>query len=161
VRRARALLATAGVAGMTACARPPERAIAVACRSVATSAAAAVATDTLELIITVDSVPPGPGVVLVRVDPLSEPGVVTFSAPPPTAAAAGMALAPPPRFQGCAAIAPGGLELRAALAPRAKAWVRVSSDRVVRVRAVVGGRASDAPALVAPGSSGTVGWRDR
>jgi hypothetical protein len=78
--------------------------------------------------------------------------------PPATAAAAGMALAPPATFQGCAAIAAAGIELRAPVAPRARAWVRVSSDRPVRVRPRVAGRRSESPLLLLPGASGIVGW---
>ena len=54
--------------------------------------------DTLELVVVLDSVPEGPGSVLVRVDALDEPGLVTFFMPPSTAAAAGMALQPPATF---------------------------------------------------------------
>jgi len=114
--------------------------------------------DVLELVVVLDSVPAGPGSVRVRVDGLAESGVVQFFMPPLTAAAAGMALAPPATFRGCAALAPAGLELRAPVAPRAKAWVRVSSDRAVRVRPRVAGRRSDAPVLITPGTSGIVGW---
>jgi hypothetical protein len=69
-----------------------------------------------------------------------------------------MALAPPVRFQGCATVAAAGIELRAPFAPRAKAWVRVSSDRPVRVRPRVAGRRTEAPLLLNPGTSGIVGW---
>jgi hypothetical protein len=69
-----------------------------------------------------------------------------------------MALAPPVRFQGCATIAAAGIELRAPVAPRAKAWVRVSSDRPVRVRARAAGRRAEEPLLITPGTSGIVGW---
>ena len=118
------------------------------------------ANDTLDLFVVLDSVPPGPGSVRVRVDGLSEPGLVKFFMPPPTAAAGGMALQPPATFTGCAAIAPVGLELRAPWAPRAKAWVRISSDRPVRVRPRVTGRAA-APVVVMPGGSAIVGWEGR
>jgi hypothetical protein len=114
--------------------------------------------DVLELVVVLDSVPPGPGTVRVRVDALADPGIVNFFMPPPTAGAAGMALAPPATFQGCASVAPVGFELRAPVAPRAKAWVRVSSDRPVRVRPRVAGRGSQAPLVITPGTSGIVGW---
>ena len=114
--------------------------------------------DTLELVVMIDSVPPGPGTIRVRVDGLGEPGLVQFVMPPPTAAAAGMALAPPATFQGCATVAAAGIELRAPAAPRSKAWVRVSAERAVRVRPRIAGRRSQAPLVLAPGTSGIVGW---
>ena len=113
--------------------------------------------DTLELVVVLDSVPDGPGSVLVRVDALDEPGLVTFFMPPPTAAAAGMALQPPATFQGCAAVEPLGLELRAPEAPRSKAWIRVSTDRPVRVRPRVPNRRVE-PVMVVPGTSEVVAW---
>lgn len=112
----------------------------------------------LDLIVVLDSVPPGPGSVLVRVDRLDERGLVEFFMPPPTAAAAGMTLEPPPTFQGCAVIAAAGLELRAPFAPRAKAWVRASTDRAVRVRLRVGRRTTEEPLLIDPGTSGIIHW---
>jgi hypothetical protein len=114
--------------------------------------------DTLELVVVLDSVPPGAGTVRVRVDGLAEPGLVQFFMPPATAAAAGMALTPPASFQGCASIAAAGIELRAPAAPRAKAWVRVTSDRPVRVRPRISGRRSQAPLVLEAGTSGIVGW---
>ena len=115
--------------------------------------------DILELVVVLDSVPAGPGSVRVRVDGLGEPGLVTFFMPPPTAAAAGMALQPPATFQGCAAVAPAGIELRAPEAPRSKVWVRVSSDRPVRVRPRVPNRSAEL-VVVMPGTSEVVGWRE-
>jgi hypothetical protein len=114
--------------------------------------------DVLELVVVIDSVPSGPGQVMVRIDRLDEPGVVKFFMPPPTAAAAGMALAPPPVFQGCAAISAPGIELHAAVAPRGKAWVRASTNRAVRVRLHIASRKSQEPLLIDPGTSGIVRW---
>jgi hypothetical protein len=174
-RSARALLVVTAIAAL-ACDRAPEIAVPVTCSEMHPVGAAAPAPqpggatgglapalavgpdDVLELIVMLDSVPPGPGSVRVRVDGLAEPGIVRFFMPPPTATAAGMALAPPARFQGCATIAAAGIELRAPVAPRAKAWVRVSSDRPVRVRPRVAGRRTEAPLVLTPGTSGTVGW---
>lgn len=141
--------------GADTAAAPPGAATAAA----TPPAAAALPGDTLELLVRLDEVPPGGGSVRVRVDPLAEPGVVTFTDAPPTAVAAAMALAPPPLFQGCAAAAPTGMELRAPAAPRGRAWVRISSDRPVRVR-VVAGATSGGPAVVAPGASATVDWEE-
>lgn len=93
--------------------------------------------DTLDLVIHLDRSPKG--AVLVRVDPLDEDGVVTFQGtPPPTAAAVAMALTLSGTFQGCVAPAAPGFVLRAPEAPREKAWVRVSSDRPVRVEVRTG-----------------------
>ena len=114
--------------------------------------------DVLELIVVIDSVPSGPGQVMVRVDRLDEPGVVKFFMPPPTAAAAGMTLAPPPVFQGCAAISAPGLELHSPAAPRGRAWVRASTNRAVRVRLHIGSRKTEEPLLIDPGTSGIVRW---
>ena len=159
------------------CARPLENAIAVSCTEITPQAAAQAAPlpggepgegelapalavgpeDILELFVVLDSVPAGPGSVRVRVDALGEPGLVTFFMPPPTAAAAGMALQPPATFQGCAAVAPVGIELRAPEAPRSKVWVRVSTDRPVRVRPRVPNRRAE-PVVVMPGTSAVVGW---
>ena len=116
-------------------------------------------TDTLDLLVILDSVPPGPGSVRLRVDGLAEPGIVRFFQPPATAAAAAMALTPLPSFQGCAPVAATGLQLRAPRAPHGKAWVRVSTDRTVRLRVtILGGRPTTQPALVDPGASGVARW---
>ena len=64
-----------------------------------------------------------------------------------------MTLDVPARYHGCAALAPVGLELRAPFPPRGKAWVRVSTDRPVRLRL----RAS-APVLTRPGKSALASW---
>ncbi len=165
-------LAALGALALAGCARDPEQAVPVTCSEIhAAGAPSAPAPgpggppalgvgpeDILEIVVVLDSVPPGPGSVRVRVDGLAEPGVVAFFMPPPTAAAAGMTLQPPPTFQGCAAAAPAGFELHAPAAPRAKAWVRVSSDRPVRVRPRAAGRAIAKPLLLTPGTSGVVGW---
>lgn len=104
--RARALAALLVLIG---CGQPIDQAIAVVCSEIARAGSGAAAptdsaggtlapalaigpADTLALFIVLDSVPPGPGSVRVRVDRLEEPGIVKFFMPPPTAAAAGMAL---------------------------------------------------------------------
>ena len=104
--RARALAALLVLIG---CGQPIDQAIAVVCSEIARAGSGAAAptdsaggtlapalaigpADTLALFIVLDSVPPGPGSVRVRVDRLGEPGIVKFFMPPPTAAAAGMAL---------------------------------------------------------------------
>lgn len=152
-------------AALGACARAPEVAVPVLCSEVLPAGGTAATgdapslgvDDVLDLVVALDSVPPGPGRVLVRVDGLAEAGLVRFLLPPAAAAAVGMTLQPPPSFHGCGALGPVGFELRAPSAPRAKAWVRVSSDRPVRVRPRVAGRASE-PVLVAPGASAVVEW---
>ena len=167
-------LALASLLLLAACGQPLDRAIEVTCSEIAPAAAsgapapapgdsalapplAVTPDDTLDLFVTLDSVPPGPGSVRIRVDGLAEPGLVKFFMPPPTAAAAGMALQPPATFGGCAAVAPAGLGLHAPWAPRAKAWVRVSTDRPVRVQPRIPGRRAD-PVIVMPKASAIVGW---
>jgi hypothetical protein len=113
--------------------------------------------DTLEVVVVFDSLPRGSGGVRVRVDSLAEGGMVSFLAPRPGSAAAGMALATPPRYDGCAALAPDGLQLSASHAPRRKAWVRISTDRPVRLR-VAGGRQTLPPLVVTPGASALAPW---
>jgi hypothetical protein len=71
-----------------------------------------------------------------------------------------MALAAPPRYGGCAALAPHGLQLSALRAPRGKAWVRVSTDRPVRLR-VAGGAWTLAPVVVTPGASALAPWSEQ
>ncbi len=71
--------------------------------------------------------------------------------------AAGMTLDVPARYHGCAALAPVELELRAPFPPRGKAWVRVSTDRPVRLHLRTGERAS-APVLTRPGKSALASW---
>ena len=112
--------------------------------------------DTLDLFVILDSVPPGPGSVGLWVNGLAEPGIVRFFQPPATA----MALTPLPSFQGCApAAARGTSAARGPLAPHGKAWVRVSTDRTVRLRVTIqGGRPTTQPALVDPGASGVARW---
>lgn len=173
----RALAATLSTIALAGCAGAPDQVVPVTCASIRPAATPAGAAapgpqpegsltpplavgpdDVLELVVVLDSVPDGPGSVRVRVDGLAEPGVIAFFMPPPTAAAAGMALAPPASFTGCAAIAAAGLELHAPAAPRAKAWVRVSSDRPVRVRSRVAGRRTGPLLVIKPGSSGMVSW---
>jgi hypothetical protein len=124
-----------------------------------TGAASAEATirDTLELIVLLDSVPTGAGGVRLRVDGLAEAGLVTFTAPTPASAGAGITVVVPAAYHGCAGPAPHGLELAAPYAPRGKAWVRVSTDRTVRMRV----RAGSHPVRVAladPGQSALVEW---
>lgn len=158
-------LAALGALALSGCARAPEQAVSVVCSEIQPAGGAPGAPapavgpdDVLEVVVALDSVPAGPGSVRVRVDGLADPGLVAFFMPPPTAASAAMTLQPPPTFQGCVAVAPAGFELQAPSAPRAKAWVRVSSDRPVRVRPRVEGRAVDEPLLLEPGTSGVVGW---
>ncbi|MEX2465499.1 MAG: hypothetical protein WD995_01230 [Gemmatimonadota bacterium] len=91
--------------------------------------------DTLDLHVHIDA-PSGqrPPRLLVRVDPLSDRGAVTFGpGTPPTAAAASMALTTSAVFQGCAGITPAGFRFRAPEAPRGRVWLRVSSDVPVAV----------------------------
>lgn len=127
--------------------------------------------DTLAVSLTLGAAPPdGEADVLVRVDPLSTRGALSFSAPPPpTAGAVSLALTADATFQGCANASPGGFRLHADEAPVGRLWIRVSSDRPVVVQAprlappgaVAGGPALDGPAslTILPGSSGRARWR--
>lgn len=158
LHRPRRIAALVAVLTVCACGSAEEPMIPVACtETTPTTRPTVAATDTLDLFVVLDSVPSGAGSVRLRVDGLAQPGIVNFFLPPPTAAAAGMALQPPETFAGCAATAPAGLELRAPRAPRGKAWVRVSTDRPVRVHPLAAGRRA-APAVVSPGESAIVGW---
>ena len=120
--------------------------------------------DLLVILLHIDSIPRS-GEVLVRVDPLDEVGAVSFvTAPPPTAGAVSLATTTSGLFQGCFSEAPAGFVLRTPVAPRDKAWLRVSSDRTVSVRVETG---EPGPAAVRashlltvePGSSGRTSWR--
>jgi hypothetical protein len=115
------------------------------------------ARDTLELVVVFDSLPRGSGGLRLRVDRLAEPGMVSFAAPKPGSAAAGMSLQVPARYHGCAAMSPHGLELRSPYPPREKAWVRVSTDRPVRLR-IAGGERTIGPLITRPGESALVPW---
>jgi hypothetical protein len=118
-------------------------------------------TDTLTVIMRVDRRSPNrvPRL-LVRVDPLSEPGAVVFeTGTPPTAAAAAVALTTSGTFQGCIASAPSRFELRATEAPLGRVWLRVSSNVPVSARLIVGPTqhgvpGSEAAIIVSPGESG-------
>jgi hypothetical protein len=165
---ARRVAAVAGLAcALGGCARPEPASVDVACAAFALPGGSAGAGDaaarepgagdTLEVVIVFDSLPRASGGVRVRVDSLAEGGMVSFLAPHPGSAAAGMALATPPRYGGCAALAPHGLQLSASHPPRGKAWVRVSTDRPVRLRVAGGGRTL-APVLVTPGASALAPW---
>ena len=118
------------------------------------------AADTLEVVLVFDALPRGSGGLRLRVDGLAEPGLVAFEAPRPGAAAAGLSLEAPARYHGCAAAASRGIELRAPVPPRAKAWLRVSTDRPVRVR-VSDAQRRLGPVVVNAGGSALVPWEDR
>ncbi len=152
--------AVALVLAVLGCTGPETAAIPILCSEIAPTepgASPIAAGDPLELVVVFDSVPAGPGGVRLRVDGLAQPGLVHFTAPPPTAAAAGMTLDVPARYHGCAAGAPFGFELRAPHPPGSKAWVRVSTDRVVRLRVHAGAHAAD-PVVAAPGESALGAW---
>jgi hypothetical protein len=149
-----ALLALVGCAPTTAADVPVGCA---AFRLTADTATEPTASDTLELVVVFDSLPRGSGGLRLRVDALAEAGMVTFAAPRPGSAAAGMSLQVPARYHGCAAMAPDGLELRASYPPREKAWVRVSTDRPVRLR-IAGGDRTLTPSVTRPGESALVRW---
>lgn len=121
------------------------------------------ASDTIDVLLHVGAAPPSGSVrLMVRVDPLSEPGAVTFGAGTPgTAAAVAVALTERAVFHGCLGEAPSGFRLTASAAPRGRAWLRVSADRPVAVRLTVGeedagGRA--AVVSVGPGGSAATSW---
>ena len=141
-----------------ACARPELPSGPITCAAVRPSGRDAPevrADDPLEVYVVFDSVPAEAGGVRLRVDGLGQGGIVNFGEPTPTAA--GMTLDVPARYHGCAALAPVGLELRAPFPPRGKAWVRVSTDRPVRLHLRAGERAS-APVLTRPGKSALASW---
>jgi len=109
--------------------------------------------------------PRGKGRLIVRVDPLDEPGAVHFAPEVPrTAAAASLSVTADGTFHGCLGEAPAGFRLHADAAPRGRIWVRVSSDRAVAVRLLLpeGARAEEESrvgvGLVDPGASLTVRW---
>jgi hypothetical protein len=171
MRAARRVAAVGALAcALDGCARPEPASVDVACAAFALPGGSADgadgaarepgAGDTLEVVVVFDSLPRGSGGVRVRVDSLAEGGMVSFLAPRPGSAAAGMALATPPRYGGCAALAPHGLQLSAARAPRGKAWVRISTDRPVRLR-VAGGEQTLAAVVVTPGASALAPWSGR
>lgn len=103
------------------------------------------------------------GRLIVRVDPLDEPGAVHFDpGVPRTAGAASLGVEPGGQFQGCIGMEPAGFRLHASDAPRGRLWVRVSADRPVEVSlAVPAGMSAEqaATSLVEPGGSAAVGWR--
>jgi hypothetical protein len=109
--------------------------------------------------------PPPSGVLrlMVRADPLSEPGAVSFAeGTPSTAAAVALALTERAVFHGCLGEAPTAFRLRASSAPRSRAWLRVSTDRPVSVRLTVGEQGVDRRSVsipVAPGTSAEASWR--
>jgi len=105
------------------------------------------------------------GRLIVRVDPLNDPGAVHFAPEVPrTAAAAALAVTADGTFHGCLGEAPVGFRLHAGAAPRGRLWVRVSSDRAVAVRLFLpdGVRAEAASnggvVRVDPGASLSVRW---
>lgn len=155
----------AGLLFALASCSPPTEVPPVACETTPSPGGAVSASDTLVVVLRVDSLP-ARGQVLVRVDPLDEDGVVRFTrGVVPTAAAVGVALTTVGAFQGCAGEAPGGFLLRTARTPRGKIWLRASADRPLRVRVSAGGPAAPGgtavPAttlVVAPGASGQARW---
>ena len=126
----------------------------------------------LEVRIHVDEAPSTrPLTLLVRVDPLAEPGAVLFEPDVPrTAAAVALTLTPEAVFQGCVGERPSGFDLRLPRVPRDRIWLRVSSDRSVAVTLTAsppapGGTAEpvrsvsrSARLLVEPGASGRASW---
>jgi hypothetical protein len=143
-----------------ACAPPTVADVPVSCAAFAltdSQTTEPTAGDTLELVVVFDSLPRGSGGLRLRVDGLAEPGMITFAAPRPGSAAAGMTLTVPARYHGCAAMAPDGLQLGASYPPREKAWVRVSTDRPVRLR-IAGGERTLGPLITRPGESLLARW---
>lgn len=103
------------------------------------------------------------GRLIVRVDPLDQPGAVHFDpAVPRTAGAASLGVDPGGRFHGCIGGDPAGFRLHASDAPRGRLWARVSSDRPVEVSLTVPAgmaTAEGSAARVEPGASVAIGWR--
>lgn len=167
----RPLLPTLTLALLAPACRPEPAAISVACAVQGAGAAEPARAsgivgrgDTLDVRLHVTEPPRSNAVrLMVRVDPLSEPGAVAFGeGAPGTAAAVALALTEAAVFQGCLGRAPSGFRLLASAAPRARAWLRVSADRPVTVwltvgREGMGGRS--ARISVAPGASGETSWR--
>lgn len=161
--------------GLAAC-MAGEGPVPVACGSVPPADPDLLA-DTLAVTLVLAERPSRPTHVLVRVDPLSEPGAVLFSGTAPeSAAAVSASLTPDAVFHGCVSERADGFRLRAEKAPIGRVWVRVSSNRPVAVRLVTeaseaggpgslregAGAADDADEggalVVAPGASGRRAW---
>lgn len=159
------VLPAAILVAATACHLSGPEMVDVACSSL--SGPEVTPVDTLDVLVRLDSLPPGhPGRLLVRVDPPEGEGLVRF---PPTAprtvAAVGLTLGTAGVFQGCAGEAPAGFLLQARRAPRNKAWLRVAAGRPVRIRMEGrGGGGSvwqdvlDTALVVTPGASTDARW---
>ena len=115
----------------------------------------------LEVRIVLDSVPEeAGGRVLIRVDALRD-GSIVIRDPDPTAAAVALAVTPAGRFQGCITSGATTVRLQAAAHHLSKAWLRVTADRVTRVRLehALGSELETVEAVVPPGESGVATWQ--
>jgi len=99
------------------------------------------------------------GKVLVRVDGLGD-GFVTFQDPDPSAAAAALAVTPAGRFVGCAGFSVAAFRLRTPARLARKAWLRVSTERTVKLTLTAedGSSLSSGETVVAPGASAVASW---
>lgn len=117
--------------------------------------------DTLDVTVTLDPLEDvRRGEILVRIDPLAD-AFVTFQPPDPTGSAAALAVTPAGRFVGCVGFAVGGFALRTPASYARHAWLRVASDRPVRVRvqAPDSTRLGAEDPVIGVGASGTLPWR--
>lgn len=155
------LIGLIGLAAATSACTPEPHMVPIACRAIPTAGQLGV--DTLSLWIHLEQhATRRPTRLLVRVDSLSEPGAVQFSAgAPPTAAAASMALTSSAVFQGCVGDAPSAFHFASTEAPIGRVWVRVSANTPVVTALTVGDESPDDPnaglrVTVLPGQSGSV-----
>jgi len=117
--------------------------------------------DTLEVVVTLDPLEDArKGEMLIRVDPLAD-AFVTFQPPDPNGSAAALAVTPEGRFVGCVGFSVGSYRLATPGSFARHFWLRVATDRPVRVRL----QAPDStrlgvrdPVLLA-GTSATLPWR--
>jgi hypothetical protein len=130
--------------------------------------------DTVEIRLTLDRASSSEGGrVMVRVDPLAEPGAVAFTADvPPTSVAVSATVTTSGVFHGCLGAAPVAFDLVVPAVPKGRVWVRVSSDRPVLLKVLPDPGPSDPPGggtsvesvplaelSLAPGRSGEAVWR--
>ena len=143
---------------LAACIEPqPPPSPPVGCRATGTGGSL----DTLEVVVTLDPLQEGRrGTVLVRVDPLAE-GFVTFNPPDPNGSAAALAVTPAGRFVGCVAFGVAEFRLTTPAVLARHAWLRVTTDRVVRVRVESPDslRLSVEDGGIQAGASGTIAWQ--
>jgi hypothetical protein len=118
--------------------------------------------DTLEVVVVLEEVAEPPEL-LVRVDPVATPGIVTWPEDaPPAVGAAGATVGTAGSFTVCLSPGPAAIVFQGSDAPHGKAWARVSTDRPVKAVLRLGsgpdGRTLEPGLVVAPGSSDRRRW---